>query len=151
MTSASGISLTSIITPISESEGVSCDSSQTISEFYDCITERTGDLYRISYTCTEKDAQYTTQIVFSVHEKNKLRVRRSGDISSDMLFEVGHTHFFLYRISPYSFDASVTASEVSVSDGPGEYDIDICVKYLLTVGNESSVCEMHIRTEGKDG
>ena len=146
MTTPSFITITSVITP-----NISEGGEQTLNESWGGITEYKGEYRRISYECKEIDSTYSTQITFSTKERNRLYVRRHGDISSDMLFEVGHTHAFLYSVSTYSFDASITTTSLLISDDSENGDINISVKYLLTVGNETSVCEMHIKSEEKDG
>ena len=111
------------------------DIRESISQSAQGVRELLGSLLRISYISEEKDFSYKTDIILFAGDNSRVRVRRTGDIRSDMLFENGREHIFEYAASGLCLEASVITHALSVNDADGLIKID--VEYTLKIGGEA--------------
>ncbi len=111
------------------------DNRESISQSAQGVSELLGSLLRISYISEEESTSYKTDIIFSTADCSRVRVRRTGDICSDMLFEEEREHIFGYSASSLSLDASVITHRLSVINSGAEIIIDI--DYTLKIGGEA--------------
>ena len=97
-------------------ESVICDPSLGVAEGFErCENEYTatvserGGLMRLSYEETSEGGPIKSDITIA---EGHVRVRRTGAIESDFMFAEGEVTKSLYKIPPYSFDASITTKKI---------------------------------------
>lgn len=93
----------------------------------------------ITYTESTESGNLTSEIELT---DGKVRVRRSGAIESELIFEEGVTHTSLYRIPPYAFDAAVTAKKIrrDLNADGGSLDLH----YKMSIGGADKAARMSI-------
>ena len=69
-------------------------------------------------------------------------VRRRGAIESELIFEEGKSHSSLYVVSPYKFDATVTAKRVRVNLNEDGGTLDLL--YNMKIGGAEKSARMKI-------
>ncbi|MBO5946148.1 MAG: DUF1934 domain-containing protein [Clostridia bacterium] len=97
-------------------ESVICDPSLGVAEGFErCENEYTatvserGGLMRLLYEETSEGGPIKSDITIA---EGHVRVRRTGAIESDFMFAEGEVTKSLYKIPPYSFDASITTKKI---------------------------------------
>jgi len=116
-------------------EGASPDETELITEG---TLERTEDGWRLSYEEGELVGMAGTTTTFDVWDE-RVRLRRSGTLNSEMIFEKGRAHTSLYEVSfgTLTVDILTDALEVSLAENGGTMDIRyrIAVEHTLSGHN----------------
>ena len=95
--------------------------------------------YVISYVEKTDGGRVSSDIFIT---DGSVRVKRSGDIESDMLFSEGLSHKSVYTVPPYSFDAEVFTKRIrnSMTRDGGRVDIF----YTMKIGGADKKVRMRI-------
>ena len=95
--------------------------------------------YVISYVEKTDSGRVSSDIFIT---DGSVRVKRSGDIESDMLFSEGLSHKSVYTVPPYSFDAEVFTKRIrnSMTRDGGRVDIF----YTMKIGGADKKVRMRI-------
>ena len=99
----------------------------------------TDSEYIISYVEKTEGGRVSSDVTVT---DGTVRVKRSGDIESDMLFSEGLSHKSVYSVPPYSFDAEVTTKRIrnSMTRDGGRVDIF----YTMKIGGADKKVKMRI-------
>lgn len=102
--------------------------------------------YILSYTERSEGGRIATDITVA---KDTVRVKRVGAVACDMYFEEKVTHRSVYGVSPYSFDAEVTAKRIRnlVNGDGGTAEL----VYLMRIGGAEKHVRMKIEISDADG
>ena len=89
----------------------------------------------------EGDGRKTTSEV-RLFSDGRVSVSRSGAIESSFLFEEGATHFSLYKVDPYTFDAQIRTRKIrsSLSEEGGSLELI----YNMKIGGAEKSARMKI-------
>ena len=95
--------------------------------------------YILSYVEKTESGRVSSDIFIT---DSTVRVKRSGDIESDMLFCEGLSHKSLYSVTPYSFDAEIFTKKIRKSMTRDGGRIDIF--YTMKIGGADKKVKMRI-------
>ena len=112
------------------------EKSESVSEGFLKISE---DGYHITAAENTEGGKLLTDIVIAC---GSVRVKRSGAIESEMLFEEGLLHKSLYSVPPYSFDAEIVTKRIRNSMTADGGHIDIF--YDMKIGGAEKRVKMRI-------
>ena len=108
-------------------EGASPDETELVTEG---TLEKTEEGWRLSYRESELVDMAGTLTVFDVHG-DWVRLRRSGTLNSEMVFEKGKPHTSLYEVPFGTLTIDILTDELSVSLGECGGTLDI--RYRIAV------------------
>ena len=99
----------------------------------------TDSEYIITYVEKTEGGRVSSEICIT---DGAVRVKRVGDIESDMVFEEGLSHKSIYTVHPYSFDAEVFTKKIrnSMTRDGGRVDI----YYTMKIGGADKKVKMRI-------
>lgn len=108
-------------------EGASPDETELVTEG---TLEKTEEGWRLSYRESELVDMAGTLTVFDVHG-DWVRLRRSGALNSEMIFEKGKPHTSLYEVPFGTLTIDILTDELSVSLSENGGTLDI--RYRIAV------------------
>jgi uncharacterized beta-barrel protein YwiB (DUF1934 family) len=108
-------------------EGASPDETELVTEG---TLEKTEEGWRLSYRESELVDMAGTLTVFDVHG-DWVRLRRSGTLNSEMIFEKGKPHTSLYEVPFGTLTIDILTDELSVSLSENGGTLDI--RYRIAV------------------
>lgn len=108
-------------------EGASPDETELVTEG---TLEKTEEGWRLSYRESELVDMAGTLTVFDVHG-DWVRLRRSGTLNSEMIFEKGTPHTSLYEVPFGTLTIDILTDELSVSLSENGGTLDI--RYRIAV------------------
>ena len=96
----------------------------------------------LSYEEKREDSSVLCEIEIT---EDKVKVKRRGDVSCDMLFSLEKKHKTIYNVPPFSFDMEI--STVRIENTLGEDGGILTLLYDMTVGGAKKRCRMKIICE----
>lgn len=96
----------------------------------------------LSYKETREGASVLSELVIS---GDTVKVKRRGDVVSDMLFSEGKKHETLYQVPPFSFDMEIYT--VRIENSIDSESGTLTLLYDMTVGGAKKRCRMKISRE----
>lgn len=116
-------------------EGASPDETELVTEG---TLEKTEEGWRLSYRESELVDMAGTLTVFDVHG-DWVRLRRSGTLNSEMIFEKGKPHTSLYEVPFGTLTIDILTDElmVSLSENGGTLDIRYRIAVEHTVNGHN--------------
>lgn len=116
-------------------EGASPDETELVTEG---TLEKTEEGWRLSYRESELVDMAGTLTVFDVRD-GWVRLRRSGTLNSEMIFEKGRPHTSLYEVSFGTLTIDILTDELSVSltENGGTMDIRYRIAVEHTVNGHN--------------
>lgn len=115
--------------------------TDVIAESIQGFLEQKGELFKICYVKENCDCRYDGEIIFKRSEPFRIRVRRRGDISSDMLFEEGREHISDYCTGGLSFPISVRTERIVYTETDRS---QIEISYIMSASDEESRVDFKI-------
>lgn len=99
----------------------------------------TDEGYLLSFSESEDGEEAHTDLYIS---EERVRLLKSGSITSEMLFSEGEIFNTLYRVGPYSFDMAVRTKKIrnSLTETGGELQLI----YSMNVGGQEKNVRMKI-------
>ena len=99
----------------------------------------TDEGYLLSFSESENGEEAHTDLYISAE---RVRLVKSGAITSEMLFSEGEIFNTLYRVGPYSFDMTVRTKKIrnSLTEAGGELQLI----YSMNVGGQEKSVRMKI-------
>ena len=95
----------------------------------------------IEITYSDKSEQGCAESVIAI-DGDTVRVKRTGSISSELIFEEGKSHTSVYSVPPYSFDATVRTKRIrrALDESGGRLDLH----YSMSIGGADKSARMSI-------
>ncbi len=118
---------------------------QTAEDFSDTVTETAQCRMRVSEGVLHIMYKTEDSSVIITAEDNTLRVKRSGESSSYIVYKAGYTHHFIYNMPFGGIDMTVHTERVRINADADGARID--VKYRLMSGGGEIVNDMKITVE----
>ena len=125
-------------------EGMSADSSDLRVRG---TMERTEDGYLLRYEETDKAGKVTTAARLAL-APDCVILTRTGEVTSEMVFEAGEEHTSFYAV-PYG-TLPVTVKAESVRWKLGEDGGMLAMHYAITIGGQRGKCALRIRVRTEE-
>ena len=95
----------------------------------------------IEITYSDRSEQGCAESVIVI-DGDTVRVKRTGSISSELIFEEGKSHTSVYSVPPYSFDATVRTKRIrrALDESGGRLDLH----YSMSIGGADKSARMSI-------
>lgn len=95
----------------------------------------------IEITYSDESEAGRAESVIAVNGET-VKVKRTGSISSELIFEEGKSHSSLYSVPPYSFDATVRTKRIrrALDESGGRLDL----YYNMSIGGADKSARMSI-------
>ncbi|MBR2972121.1 MAG: DUF1934 domain-containing protein [Clostridia bacterium] len=102
------------------------------------------DGYTVRFTEVQEGGEAHTKLLIT---EGRVRLIKTGAISSEMVFSEGEDFNTLYRVGPYSFDMTVRTKRIrnSLSEDGGELQLI----YSMNVGGQEKNVRMKISAKRK--
>lgn len=105
-----------------------------------------GDGLTLSYTEKGDSSRVACDIKTS---GDTVRVIRSGDVVSEMVFEKGKVHKSVYRVPPFSFDMEIKTLRLENSLGANGGKLTLV--YNMILGGQVKKCRLSVLAESSEG
>ena len=114
------------------------DPERSVSEAEGFLRYEDGDA-TLTYREENEGGKADSEIICS---GGRVTVVRHGDIESEMVFEQGARHSFIYSLPPYKFDAEIITKRVRAELNPDGGRIDLL--YNMQIGGAQKATRMKI-------
>jgi len=139
------IKIYSLIDNLDDS-GLTVGDSEISESVYDGFFEACADAAAIEYEERADDGNTVSCTVKA--EGERVYVRRFGAVDTEMIFEQGLAHTSLYKVSPFSFDMTVTARKIRGTLSLGS---TLELIYSMEIGGAKKDCRMKITVNSVGG
>lgn len=100
-----------------------------------CRMRVSGDKYHIIYNESDPDDNTQTSTIITA-DRDTVKIKRTGIVSSAMTYKTNHTHTFLYHTPFGEIPMKIVTSKLSLDLSPSGGCIDIA--YTLHTSGDSS-------------